>query len=207
MQSFPNWYTDIKSFPAWHHWALRCWSSWAVLIGKKFSGARKKMTGNCFPFSFHFKARFLQTGEETVSCQLVRHLALSTKIEKHLLDSFIFPVWVVRHRWHFPSLSAHDCIMTIFWWLREEKQKLSTKHKVSYCPCARRNAIQSGVRGGSHFWEGAHSLTALLTLPGNDCHPHHLLQYFQWPHIRPDIRGQRIDPQKVKNAPHIFRHT
>ena len=21
------------------------------------------------------------------------------------------------------------------------------------------------------------------------------------------IRGQRIDPQKVKNAPHIFRHT
>ena len=44
--------------------------------------------------------------------------------------------------------------MTIFWWLREEKQKLSMKHKVSYCPCAGRNAIQSGVRGGITFLGG-----------------------------------------------------
>ena len=35
------------------------------------------MTGNCFPFSFGFKACFLQSREETVSWQLTGHLVLA----------------------------------------------------------------------------------------------------------------------------------
>ena len=69
--------------------------------GGGYSGQRKKMTGNCFPFSFCFKARFLQRGEEAVSCQLTRQLTLAPTIEDISLQTS-----AERPLLYLPSLSV-----------------------------------------------------------------------------------------------------